>query len=82
MNLAEQIAVHSPLAVAGSKAMLNYARDHSVADSLNYMATWQAGMFQATDLMESVQAKQAKRPPAYTALHSQAPIMTQPSPKE
>ena len=76
MQIATQIAAHSPLAVAGSKAMLNYARDHSVADSLQYMATWQAGMFQATDLMESVQAKQAKRASAYAPLHPQTPIMT------
>ena len=76
MEIATQIAAHSPLAVAGSKAMLNYARDHSVADSLNYMATWQAGMFQATDLMESMHAKQAKRTTNYAPLHNTAPIMT------
>lgn len=76
MEIAQQIAVHSPLAVAGSKAMLNYARDHSVADSLNYMATWQAGMFQAADLMESMHAKQAKRSTAYAPLHSTAAVMT------
>lgn len=76
MEIATQIATHSPLAVTGSKAMLNYARDHSVADSLQYMATWQAGMFQATDLMESIQAKQAKRATNYAPLHLQAPIMT------
>lgn len=76
MEIAIQIAAHSPLAVAGSKAMLNYARDHSVADSLNYMATWQAGMFQATDLMESMHAKQAKRATNYAPLHNTTPIMT------
>jgi enoyl-CoA hydratase len=79
LELAQQIATHSPLAVTGSKAMLNYARDHSVADSLQYMATWQAGMFQAADLMESIQAKQAKRASNYAPLHDQAPIMTKPS---
>lgn len=76
MEIATQIAAHSPLAVTGSKAMLNYARDHNVADSLQYMATWQAGMFQVTDLMESVQAKQAKRASNYAPLHPQTPIMT------
>lgn len=79
MELATQIAAHSPLAVTGSKAMLNYARDHSVADSLQYMATWQAGMFQAADLMESIQAKQTKRATHYAALHAQTPIMTKSS---
>ena len=37
----------------GSKEMLNFARDHSVADSLNYIATWQTGMFQPQDMVES-----------------------------
>lgn len=78
LELAQQIATHSPLAVTGSKAMLNYARDHSVADSLQYMATWQAGMFQAADLLESIQAKQAKRASNYAPLHDQTPIMTKP----
>jgi hypothetical protein len=43
------------------------------------MATWQAAMFQATDLMESMQAKQAKRATHYAPLHSTAPIMTKSS---
>ena len=45
MEIAAQIAANSPLAVTGCKEMLNYSRDHSVEDSLKYMATWQAGMF-------------------------------------
>jgi enoyl-CoA hydratase len=40
-QLARNIAKHSPIAVNGVKEMLNYSRDHSVADSLNHMATWQ-----------------------------------------
>jgi enoyl-CoA hydratase len=42
---AREIAEKSPLAVAGSKVMINYARDHSIADALDYIATWQTGMF-------------------------------------
>jgi enoyl-CoA hydratase len=33
--------------------MFNYARDHSVADSLRRTAALQTGMFQPTDSMES-----------------------------
>ena len=65
MALAGQIAGNSPLAVAGSKEMLNYTRDHPVRDSLNYMATWQAGMLQQGDLREALAAQKEKRPPEF-----------------
>jgi enoyl-CoA hydratase len=61
MQVAAEIAERSPLAVCGSKEMLNYARDHSVADSLNYMAAWQTGMFQPADMLECFAAKSEKR---------------------
>ncbi len=69
MELAREIASKSPLAVHGSKVMINYARDHSIADSLDYIATWQAGMFNPTvDMYESFRAKQEKRDPVYEDL--------------
>ena len=68
MEIAREIAGHSPLAVWGSKEMLNYARDHSVEEALNYIATWQAGMFQPQDVKEAFQARQEKRKPAFQDL--------------
>ncbi len=69
MGVAKDIAEKSPLAVHGSKVMINYARDHSIADGLDYIATWQAGMYNPeTDMMESFQAKQEKRAPRYADL--------------
>ena len=68
MEIAEEIAQKSPLAIWGSKEMINYARDHSVADSLNYIATWQTGMFQAGDMMESFAARSEKRAPRFDDL--------------
>ncbi len=69
LELAGEIATKSPLAVHGSKVMINYARDHSIADGLDYIATWQAGMFNPTaDMMESFKAKQEKRAPEYADL--------------
>jgi enoyl-CoA hydratase len=68
-EIAGEIATKSPLAVHGSKVMINYARDHSIADGLDYIATWQAGMFNPTaDMMESFKAKQEKRAPAFDDL--------------
>ena len=68
MSIAAKIAKNSPLAVTGCKEMLNYSRDHSVEDSLKYMATWQAGMFRPNDLMKSFQAKATKQAAEYEDL--------------
>ncbi len=67
-QIAGEIAERSPLAVWGSKEMLNYARDHSVQDGLNYIATWQTGMFQPDDMMETFRAKSEKRKPRFDDL--------------
>ena len=66
--LASDIAKHSPLAVHGTKEMLNYSRDHSVQDSLNHMATWQSGMLRATDTHEAMKASKEKRDPKFDNL--------------
>jgi enoyl-CoA hydratase len=68
MEIAAQIAANSPLAVTGCKEMLNYSRDHTVEDSLKYMATWQAGMFRPNDMMKTFQAKAMKTQAEYDDL--------------
>ena len=69
MGVAKDIAEKSPLAVHGSKVMMNYARDHSIADGLDYVATWQAGMYNPeTDMLESFKAKNEKRAPVFADL--------------
>jgi len=65
MGLADVIAAKSPLAIRGTKEMLLYSRDHSVADSLNYVATWNAGMLLSEDIEEVMLAKMQKRPPKF-----------------
>jgi len=68
LSTAREIASKAPLAIAGSKVILNYARDHSISDGLDYIATWQSGMFQPADIMESVAAQGEKRDPVYRDL--------------
>ncbi|MEQ1889751.1 MAG: crotonase/enoyl-CoA hydratase family protein [Alphaproteobacteria bacterium] len=65
MAVAREIAAKSPLAIAGTKEMLNYARDHSVADGLNHNATWQAGMFYSQDIKEAMASRAEKREPKF-----------------
>jgi len=61
MELARSIAAKSPLAVAGIKRAIIHARDNSVANSLDQIATWNAGMLRPQDLMSAMQAKMAKQ---------------------
>jgi len=61
LELAQSIAARSPLAIAGIKRNLTYSRDHTVADGLDYVATWNGGMLRPNDLMEAIQARMAKR---------------------
>jgi len=68
LEIATEIAQKSPLAIWGSKEMITFARDHSVTDSLNYVATWQTGMFQPTDMMESFAARTERREPRFADL--------------
>ncbi len=68
LDIAREIASKSPLAVWGSKEMLLYARDHSVADGLDHIATWQTGMFQPADMLECFAAKGEGRDPEFPDL--------------
>lgn len=74
--LAREIAAKSPLAVAGTKEMLNYARDHTVADGLDYVAAWNAAMLGSTDLVEAMTAQAEKRAPAYQDLLAPSAIVS------
>ncbi|TNE40720.1 MAG: crotonase/enoyl-CoA hydratase family protein [Alphaproteobacteria bacterium] len=62
MKIASEIASKAPLAVMGCKRMMNYARDHSVKDSLDYIAIWNASMLQREEIFEAMTANKEKRP--------------------
>jgi len=64
-ELAAQIAAKSPLSIRGAKEMLNYSRDHSVADGLNHIATWNAAMLMSEDLMAAMTAGQTGQAPSF-----------------
>ena len=64
-EIASTIAAKSPLAIRGSKEMITYARDHSVADALNYVATWNAALLMSSDLVEAGLAAAEKRAPRF-----------------
>ncbi len=61
MQIAAEIASKAPLAVYGSKRMINYSRDHTTADGLDYVRTWNASMLQPEEIQEAVAARMQKR---------------------
>jgi enoyl-CoA hydratase len=65
MEIAQTIAAKSPLSIRGCKEMITYARDHTVADGLNYIATWNAAMLMSKDLFEAGAANMQKRDPVF-----------------
>lgn len=64
-DIAATIAAKSPLSIRGTKEMITYVRDHSVADSLNYIATWNAAMLMSQDLTEAMTANLARKVPSF-----------------
>jgi len=64
-QLAHTIASKSPLAMRGTKEAILYTRDHSVADGLNYIATWNAAMIMSDDLQEAMRAMTEQRTPEF-----------------
>jgi len=74
LEVAKSIAKNSPLAVTGCKEMINYSRDHSVEDSLKYMATWQSGMFRPNDMMKSFAAKAQKSDAVFDDVWPKKPL--------
>ena len=60
-DIAREIAAKPPLAVYGCKRMINYARDHSTADGLDYIAIWNASFLQPAEMQESMMANRDKR---------------------
>ena len=63
--LAGRIAANSPLAVTGTKRVLEYCADKSVEDGLTYVATWNAAFVASEDLQEAVTAFFEKRVPTF-----------------
>ena len=60
-KIAEDIASKSPLTQRGIKHVMNHCRGRTVADGLNYVATWNAAMLMSADAQEAMAAMMQKR---------------------
>ena len=61
MEIAEEIASKAPLAVYGCKHLINYSKDHTTADTLDYVAIWNASFLQNQEMQEAMTANAEKR---------------------
>ncbi len=64
--MALKIAANAPLAVQGSKAVLNYGRGKTIADSLEYVAARSSMILPSDDMAETMKAFIEKRPPRFS----------------
>lgn len=65
MTLAIDLAAKSPLTLRGIKETMNYSRDHSIAEGLEYVAQRNAAMLLSKDLEEALAAFMEKRTPIF-----------------
>jgi len=61
MDIAAQIASKSPMAIWGTKKSMQYSQEHSIADGLEYIANWNASMFDTDDMSEAFAAQTEQR---------------------
>ena len=64
-EMAAVIASKSPLAVYGTKAILNFSRDHTIAEGLEYNALWSGAMLPQEDMAEAMMSNMEKRNPEF-----------------
>lgn len=69
MAIASEIASKSPMAVWGTKQTMHYTRDHTVQDGLEFIANWNAAMFDTDDMAEAFKASIEKRPADFPDLY-------------
>ncbi|MBU4519032.1 MAG: enoyl-CoA hydratase, partial [Gammaproteobacteria bacterium] len=71
---AKEIASKPPIAIWGTKQAVNYARDHSVEDSLRQMGWLQGAIWSNAHVRESIAAMKEKRPGGFTPLSPLQPF--------
>lgn len=65
LDLAREMAQYSPLALKGSKDVMRFSEDKTVADGLKYVAVWNSAFVFSEDLTEALTAFMEKRKPEF-----------------
>lgn len=64
--MADEIAENAPLAVQGTKLVLNYSEEHTIAEGLDYVAQWNTSRLRSNDMKEAMTAFMEKRKPRFS----------------
>jgi delta(3,5)-delta(2,4)-dienoyl-CoA isomerase len=68
MEIAALLASKSPVAVQGTKELLNHARDNTVASSLRYTGVWNSAAIQTSDVERAMLSGLKKTRPTFEKL--------------
>jgi enoyl-CoA hydratase len=68
LAVARKIASKAPVAVAATKQMISFTRDHGVAESFGYLNALQPGIFSMDDIKRSIVAGKSGKPAEYEDL--------------
>ncbi|APA07581.1 hypothetical protein SS1G_00908 [Sclerotinia sclerotiorum 1980 UF-70] len=68
LSIAKLLAEKSPVAVQGTKELLNHARDNRLADSLRYTGVWNSASIQTDDVKSAMLSGLQKRKPTFEKL--------------
>ncbi|KAI9881614.1 MAG: putative enoyl CoA hydratase [Pleopsidium flavum] len=68
LKMAGAIAEKSPVAVQGTKELLNWSRDHTVADGLRYTGIWNSAALQSNDVSAAMLSGVQKKMPRFEKL--------------
>lgn len=74
LALAVQIADKSPLAIAGSKLALNFARDHGTSEALQQMTLLQSAIFDIDEMARAIDGWKRKTTPSFEPLAPVKPV--------
>lgn len=74
LEMAQAVAGKAPLAISGSKAAVTYARDHTVAEGLEWAAVMQGSIWNTADVLAAIQARMTRTPAAFAPLSPHAGI--------
>ena len=68
MRWAELVASKSPVAVQGTKEILNWSWNKSLEDGLRYTSVWNSAALQSGDTTEAMKASMKRRKPRFSKL--------------
>ncbi|HEX8470719.1 MAG TPA: enoyl-CoA hydratase-related protein [Brevundimonas sp.] len=74
LDMAKTIAAKAPLAISGSKAAITYARDHTVAESLEWVAVMQGSLWNPADILAAIQSRRTKEAADFAPLAFLNPV--------